>query len=360
YESVPRSPQDVAAILYTSGTTGRSKGAMLTHDNLWSNAKVLKDCWQFTQQDVLLHALPIFHTHGLFVATNVLVLSGGSMIFMPRFRVDEAIRQLPKSTSMMGVPTFYTRLLADSRFGQDLVRHMRIFVSGSAPLLAETHRTFRQRTGHQIVERYGLTETGMNTSNPYQGECRAGMVGLALPGIEVRIAAVDSGEILSPDNIGSIQVRGPNVFSGYWRMPEKTSEDFTKDGFFVTGDLGRLSEDLYLTIVGRNKDLIISGGYNVYPKEVELLLDCLPGVDESAVIGVPHPDFGEGVIAVLTGTAPPDEETVIAAMSEHLARFKQPKRIFCRSELPRNSMGKVQKNRLRKWYKDAFLTEIAE
>ncbi len=360
FETVRRSAQDLAAILYTSGTTGRSKGAMLTHENLWSNAKTLTDYWQFTSGDVLLHALPVFHTHGLFVAPHVMMVSGGSMIFLPGFEMDEIIRQLPQSTSMMGVPTFYTRLLDDPRFDRELVKHMRLFVSGSAPLLAETHIAFQQRTGHRILERYGLTETGMNTSNPYQGERRAGTVGLALPGVDIQVVGTDGTPSLAANDIGSIEVRGPNVFPGYWRMPEKTKEDFTEDGFFLTGDLGKISEDGYLTIVGRNKDLIISGGYNVYPKEIELLLDRLPGVTESAVIGVPHPDFGEGVVAVLTGAAPPDELSVRAQMSGQLARFKQPKRIFYLNELPRNSMGKVQKNHLRQWYADAFSGDPAE
>lgn len=357
FDAVPRSPGDLAAILYTSGTTGRAKGAMLTHDNLWSNAEALTDCWRFTADDVLLHALPVFHTHGLFVATNVLMVAGGRMIFLPGFRIDEIIHCLSRATSMMGVPTFYTRLLQDPRLNHGLVRHVRLFVSGSAPLLAETHDAFWERTGHRILERYGMTETGMNTSNPYEGERRAGTVGPALPGVTVRVVDEQGGETAPAGEIGRVEVRGPNVFPGYWRMPEKTREEFTADGFFITGDLGMLGGDGYLTIVGRSKDLIISGGYNVYPKEIELVLDALPGVGESAVIGVPHPDFGEGVVAVLTGDAPPDEERVRELVSGQLARFKQPRRVFHVDALPRNSMGKVQKNLLREQYADAFTAE---
>ncbi len=357
FDAVPRSSGDLAAILYTSGTTGRAKGAMLTHDNLWSNAEALTDCWRFTADDVLLHALPVFHTHGLFVATNVLMVAGGRMIFLPGFRTDEIIHCLSRATSMMGVPTFYTRLLQDPRLDHGLVRHVRLFVSGSAPLLAETHDAFWERTGHRILERYGMTETGMNTSNPYEGERRAGTVGPALPGVSVRVVDEQGGETAPAGEIGRVEVRGPNVFPGYWRMPEKTREEFTADGFFVTGDLGMLGGDGYLTIVGRSKDLIISGGYNVYPKEIELVLDALPGVGESAVIGVPHPDFGEGVVAVLTGDAPPDEERVRELVSGQLARFKQPRRVFHVDALPRNSMGKVQKNLLREQYADAFAAE---
>ncbi len=354
FNAVPRDADDLAAILYTSGTTGRSKGAMLTHDNLWSNAEVLTGSWRFTEDDVLLHALPVFHTHGLFVASNVLMVAGGRMIFLPGFERDAMIRNLPRATSMMGVPTFYTRLLDDPRFDRDLVGHIRLFVSGSAPLLAETHVAFEERTGHRILERYGMTETGMNTSNPYDGDRRAGTVGPALPGVEIRVVDPETGATLPAGEIGMVQVRGPNVFPGYWRMPEKTAEEFTEDGFFITGDLGTLSEDDYLTIVGRGKDLIISGGYNVYPKEIELVLDALPGVGESAVIGVPHRDFGEGVVAVLTGDSPPSEEQVRELVSDQLARFKQPKKVFHVDALPRNSMGKVQKNVLREQYAHCF------
>jgi malonyl-CoA/methylmalonyl-CoA synthetase len=341
---------DLAAILYTSGTTGRSKGAMLTQGNLLSNALVLADLWRFTSDDVLLHALPIFHTHGLFVASNVVLATGGAMIFLPGFDAAQVVRLLGQATTLMGVPTFYTRLLAEAGFTRDLVAHMRLFISGSAPLLAETHTSFEARTGHRILERYGMTETNMNTSNPYEGERRAGTVGFPLPGVELRImgpeGSVPAGEV------GVIEVRGPNVFAGYWQMPEKTAEELRPDGWFITGDLGQVSADGYVSIVGRAKDLIITGGYNVYPKEVELLLDAVPGVTESAVIGLPHPDFGEAVFAVLVGTAAP--EVALAAVAGDLARFKQPKAAVVVADLPRNTMGKVQKNVLRETYKAWF------
>jgi len=336
-------PDDLAAILYTSGTTGRSKGAMLTQGNLLSNAKVLADLWRFTPQDVLLHALPIFHTHGLFVASNVALLSGGQMIFLPGFDLDTVLRLMPQATVMMGVPTFYTRLLANARFDRALAGHMRLFISGSAPLLAEMHRAFQARTGHRILERYGMTETNMNTSNPYDGDRRAGTVGPPLPGVEVRIAG--EGEV------GVIEVRGPNVFAGYWQMPEKTAKELRPDGWFITGDLGQVDGDGYVTIVGRAKDMIITGGYNVYPKEVELLLDAVPGVTESAVIGLPHPDLGEAVFAVLAGG---DAPSALAAIAPDLARFKQPRAAVVVADLPRNTMGKVQKNVLRDQFKDWF------
>lgn len=354
FENVPRSDDDLAAILYTSGTTGRSKGAMLTHDNLLSNALALKNFWQFVGNDVLLHALPIFHTHGLFVATNVVLVSGASMIFLGGFRTDAVIRELPRSTTMMGVPTFYTRLLVDNAFGAELVKHIRLFVSGSAPLLAETHVRFEDRTGHRILERYGMTETNMNTSNPYYGERRAGTVGFPLPGVELRIADPETGTVLPNGDVGVIEVKGPNVFAGYWNMPEKTKEEFRDDGFFITGDLGLVDEDGYVQIVGRAKDLIISGGYNIYPKEIELLLDDLEGVGESAVIGIPHPDLGEGVVGVVVGEkgSSPTEESIMEAIRDNLARFKQPRRIVFVDELPRNTMGKVQKNVLREEYKN--------
>ena len=335
--------QDLAAILYTSGTTGRSKGAMLTHGNLLSNAEVLAQLWQFTPQDVLLHALPVFHTHGLFVASNVALLTGGSMIFLAGFEVATVLRMLPQASVMMGVPTFYTRLLAEAGFDRTLVGHMRLFISGSAPLLAETHLQFEARTGHRILERYGMTETNMNTSNPYRGERRAGTVGFALPGVELRIMGA-----VVPGEVGVIEVRGPNVFAGYWRMPEKTAEELRADGWFITGDLGKMDADGYVQIVGRAKDLIITGGYNVYPKEVELLLDAVPGVVESAVIGLPHPDLGEAVFAVIVGQVAP--EVALAAIAGVLARFKQPKVAVVVPELPRNTMGKVQKNLLRQQY----------
>ncbi|MBO6883127.1 MAG: malonyl-CoA synthase [Marivita sp.] len=351
-----RKAEDLAALLYTSGTTGRSKGAMLTQANLLSNAEALVDAWQFTDRDVLLHALPIFHTHGLFVATNTLLLAGGSMIFLPKFDLDTVLRLMPKATTMMGVPTFYTRLLDDARFTADLARHMRLFISGSAPLLAETHIQFEQRTGHRILERYGMTETNMNTSNPYTGERRAGTVGFALPGVEVKICHPETGATLPQGEIGVLEVRGPNVFKGYWNMPEKTREELREDGFFITGDLALIDADGYVQIVGRGKDLIISGGYNIYPKEIELLLDTQPGVKESAVIGAPHPDFGESVVAVLVpeAGATVDLDAIDAAVRESLAGFKRPRVIEVIDALPRNTMGKVQKNQLRDQYAGVF------
>ena len=331
---------------------------MLTHDNLLSNAIVLKDLWGFTEDDVLLHALPIFHTHGLFVATNTLMVAGGQMVFLPGFKVDKVIECLPGVTSMMGVPTFYTRLLDDDRFTRELTAHMRLFVSGSAPLLAETHVEFEERTGHRILERYGMTETNMNTSNPYEGDRRAGTVGFPLPGVDLRVCNPDTAEKLAQGEIGVIEVKGPNVFAGYWQMPEKTREEFRDDGFFITGDLGKVDEDGYVHIVGRAKDLIISGGYNIYPKEIELLLDEQDGVLESAVIGVNHPDFGEGVVGVIVpsnGQAV-SEDAILSAISDKIARFKQPKKIYVVDELPRNTMGKVQKNILRDTYNNTFTT----
>jgi malonyl-CoA/methylmalonyl-CoA synthetase len=356
FEDVPRAGDDLAAILYTSGTTGRSKGAMLTHDNLSSNAEVLVDCWRFTAEDVLLHALPIYHVHGLFVACNVVLLAGGSMLFLSKFDADEAIRLLPRATAMMGVPTYYTRLLARPDFTRELTAHMRLFTSGSAPLLAETHAAFKRRTGHTILERYGMTETGMNTSNPYDGERIAGTVGFPLPGTEIRVADAETGAVRGAGEIGILEVKGPNVFKGYWRMPEKTAEEFRDDGFFITGDIGLIDEKGYVHIVGRAKDLIISGGFNVYPKEVETLIDALPGVAESAVIGVPHPDFGEGVMAVVVPRADAklSEAEILAGLSDSIAKFKQPKRVFLVDSLPRNTMGKVQKNVLRERYADLF------
>ena len=356
FEAVGRGPDDLAAFLYTSGTTGRSKGAMLSHDNLLSNAQSLVDYWQFTSDDVLLHALPIFHTHGLFVASNVSLLAGGAMIFLPGIDMDKMFEFMPRATTMMGVPTFYTRLLADRRLTRDAVAHMRLFISGSAPLLAETHVEFEQRTGHRILERYGMTETNMNTSNPYDGERRAGTVGFPLPGISVRVADGETGKLLASGEIGVLEVKGRNVFKGYWRMPEKTAEEFRADGYFITGDVATIDDTGYVTIVGRAKDLIISGGYNIYPKEIELALDELAGVNESAVIGVPHPDFGEAVIAVVVPKAGEtlEESVLLAAIAPGLARFKQPRRIFIIPELPRNTMGKVQKNLLRETYANLF------
>ena len=356
FATVDRTLDDLAAFLYTSGTTGRSKGAMLTQGNLLSNAETLVNEWQFTQDDVLLHALPIFHTHGLFVASNITLLAGGQMIFLPAFNVDQIIENLPKSTALMGVPTFYTRLLGDKRFTKELVAHMRLFVSGSAPLLAETHVQFEKLTGLRILERYGMTETNMNTSNPYSGERRAGTVGFPLPGVELKITDSKTGETLPQGEIGEIEVRGPNVFKGYWQMPEKTAEELREDGFFITGDLGQIDKDGYVHIVGRNKDLIISGGYNIYPKEIEQLLDDQENVLESAVIGVPHPDFGETVVAILVPapTGQPDLEAIQENIATSLARFKHPQRMIILPELPRNTMGKVQKKALRDQFKDLF------
>lgn len=355
-----RVPEDVAAILYTSGTTGRPKGAMLTHANLLSNAEALVSFWRFTEADTLLHALPVFHTHGLFVATHVTLAAGASMIFLPRFDTDAVMDSLPDATTMMGVPTFYTRLLDSPRFTKELVSHIRLFISGSAPLLAETHSRFEERTGHRILERYGLTETSMNTSNPYNGERIPGTVGLPLFGVEVRITASD-GSILSTDEIGEIEIRGPNVFKGYWRNPEKTAEAISPDGWFSTGDLGLLAANGYLHIVGREKDLIISGGYNIYPKEIELLLDRQPGVLESAVIGVPHADFGESVLAVLIPDTdkPLDLDAITDTLAKRLARFKHPRRLMVADSLPRNAMGKVQKALLRDRYRDALNEQLS-
>jgi malonyl-CoA/methylmalonyl-CoA synthetase len=357
FETVHRSGDDLAAFLYTSGTTGRSKGAMLTQENLVSNARSLANTWRFTDKDVLLHALPIFHTHGLFVATNVTLIAGGSMIFLPKFDLDQMIEGMPQATTMMGVPTFYTRLLGDDRFTPDLTRHMRLFISGSAPLLAETHKEFEARTGHRILERYGMTETNMNTSNPYDGERKAGTVGCPLPGVDLKITDPETGRELPKGEIGQIEVRGPNVFKGYWQMPEKTAEELRTDGFFITGDLGKLDADGYVQIVGRNKDLIISGGYNIYPKEIELLLDDQPGVLESAVVGVPHPDFGETVLGLLVADKqePLDLPGIEQSVNQSLARFKQPRKLIVVDQLPRNTMGKVQKNVLRDSYQDLFV-----
>jgi malonyl-CoA/methylmalonyl-CoA synthetase len=352
HEVVDCAPTDLAAILYTSGTTGRSKGAMLSHANLLSNATALADLWQFTERDVLLHALPIFHTHGLFVAVNVVALSGAAMIFHAGFKPEALLADMPRATALMGVPTFYTRLLAEPAFTREATAHMRLFVSGSAPLLADTHTQFEARTGHRILERYGMTETNMNASNPYVGERRPGTVGFALPGTEIKITDPNTGAEMAQGETGMIEVRGPNVFGGYWRMPEKTAEELRENGFFITGDLGQIDPDGYLMIVGRQKDLIISGGYNIYPKEIEVLLDALPGVRESAVFGVPNADFGEETIAVVvpeTGSTL-DPAALLAEITPHLARFKHPRRIAIVDDLPRNTMGKVQKNVLRQNY----------
>jgi malonyl-CoA/methylmalonyl-CoA synthetase len=350
---VPRKADDLAAILYTSGTTGRSKGAMLSHGNLFSNAASLQSYWQFTDQDVLIHALPIFHTHGLFVATNIALVSGATLHFLQNFSPESIIAALPRATVLMGVPTFYTRLLQDPRLTPELCANMRLFVSGSAPMLVDTHEQWQARTGHTILERYGMTETNMNTSNPYSGARRPGTVGLPLPDVELRI--MDSEGEVAQGEIGTIEVRGPNVFKGYWQMPEKTAEELRADGWFITGDLGIIDDHGYISIVGRGKDLIITGGFNVYPKELESLIDDIDGVLESAVIGVPHPDFGEGVVAVVV---PSDKalttEAVQAVTTEKLAKFKQPKHILLLPELPRNTMGKVQKKALREAYANLF------
>ncbi|MDX2264511.1 MAG: malonyl-CoA synthase [Hyphomicrobiales bacterium] len=348
------SADDLAAILYTSGTTGRSKGAMITHGNLVSNTEALHAAWRFEAGDVLLHALPIYHVHGLFVALGTALYNGSSILWLPKFDAAQAVSLLPRATVMMGVPTFYTRLLDHPDFNAALVKHMRLFVSGSAPLLAETHRAFEARTGHRIIERYGMTETGMITTNPYDGERVPGSVGYPLPGVSVRIAGDDGAEQPTGEP-GVIEVRGPNVFKGYWRMPEKTRAEFRDDGYFITGDIGVAAEDGRIRIVGRAKDLIISGGFNVYPKEIEDEIDALPGVVESAVIGAPHPDFGEGVVAVVaTKGAALSEGEVIGALKDRLAKFKLPKRVFFVDDLPRNAMGKVQKAELRQIYQNVF------
>jgi malonyl-CoA/methylmalonyl-CoA synthetase len=329
---------------------------MLTQDNLLSNAGSLVEGWRFTADDVLLHALPIFHVHGLFVACNTMLLAGGSMIFLPKFDAARVIERLPEATSMMGVPTFYTRLLSEPAFDRALTRHMRLFISGSAPLLAETHERFEARTGHRILERYGMTETSMSTSNPYDGERRAGTVGFPLPGVEAKVCDPETGAELPQGDIGVLEVRGPNVFKGYWQMPEKTAEELRPDGFFITGDLARIDAEGYITIVGRGKDLIISGGYNIYPSEIETFLNDLPGVSESAVVGAPHPDLGESVVAVLVAEPdrPLDLDAVDAAVRRDLAGFKRPRLIAVMDALPRNTMGKVQKKDLRDRFAQVF------
>ena len=356
YPTAAVEASDLAAMLYTSGTTGRSKGAMLTHANLSSNARTLVEYWQFTKDDVLLHALPIFHTHGLFVATNVVLFAGASMIFLPKFDVEAIRRELPGATTLMGVPTFYTRLVKEDWLNRDNTDHMRLFISGSAPLLAETHRQWTNRTGHHILERYGMTETNMITSNPYDGERVPGSVGFPLPGVNVRITHLESGEILPANEVGMIEVKGPNVFKGYWRMPDKTRAEFRDDGYFITGDVGVIDDRGYVSIVGRNKDLVITGGYNVYPKEIETEIDRMEGVDESAVIGVPHGDFGEAVTAVvvLQPGASLTEAAVLKALDGRLAKYKLPKRVLFDAALPRNTMGKVIKADLRKKYEDLY------
>ena len=349
HETVPRADDDIAAILYTSGTTGRPKGAMISHGNLASNASALHEIWGFCATDTLLHALPIFHVHGIFVALNCLLLNGTGMLFLEKFDPAAVIGFLPRATVFMGVPTYYTRLLADDRFGRDCCTDMRLFVSGSAPLLAETFAEFEARTGHRILERYGMTETGMNSSNPLDGERVAGTVGFPLPGVELRVAGED-GAILGSGDIGVLQLRGPNVFRGYWRNPEKTAEEFTGDGYFITGDLAVIDDGGRVSIVGRAKDLIISGGLNIYPKEVESQIDLIDGVVESAVVGIPHADFGEQVVAFVIrapGAESLSEADIVARLQDGLARYKQPKEIRFVDALPRNAMGKVQKNILR-------------
>ena len=358
-----RRDDDLAAILYTSGTTGRSKGAMLSHGNMRSNAVMLKDYWGWRKGDVLIHALPIFHVHGLFVAIHAALLNGSKMIWLGKFDPRIVIDRMPEATVFMGVPTLYVRLLAEPALTREAARNMRLFIAGSAPLLLETFTEWQQRTGHTILERYGMSETIMLTSNPYaadarfgnQSERRGGTVGFPLPGVGLRVRG-DDGADLSVGEIGGIQVKGPNVFSGYWRMPEKTAEEFTADGWFKTGDVGKVDERGYVTIVGRSKDLIISGGYNVYPAEIEGTINEMPGVAESALVGVPHPDFGEVGVAVVIARpgATVQPEVVIADLKARLANFKIPKRCFVVAELPRNSMGKVQKNVLRDQYRALF------
>ena len=355
FTTVEREAGDLAALLYSSGTTGVPKGIMLSHENLLVNAHSLIEYWGFTENDVLLHALPIFHVHGLFVGLGCALLSGASMRWLPGFDAKKVIELLPECSVMMGVPTYYTRLLSEPAFDRQAVATMRLFISGSAPLLEETFAEFEQRTGHRILERYGMTETNMNSSNPLQGERKPGTVGKPLPGVEIRIVD-DEGKLLGQDQIGNLQVRGDNVFQGYWNMPDKTAEDFTDDRFFNTGDKGRIDADGYVSIVGRAKDMVISGGLNVYPKEIELLIDDMPGVRESAVIGIGHADFGEAVVAVIVAEDEvcPSETEVIALLKQDLAGFKVPKRVIMVEELPRNTMGKVQKNLLRETYKDLF------
>jgi len=353
---VVRAEDDLAALLYSSGTTGVPKGIMLTHGNLLSNAQSLLETWAFTDRDRLLHALPVFHVHGLFVAIGCVLLSGASMRWLDAFDTSEVVRSLPECTVMMGVPTYYTRLLNEPGFSAEVAKDVRVFISGSAPLLEETFVEFESRTGHRILERYGMTETNMNTSNPLHGERKPGTVGPPLPGVQIRVVD-DTGCELPTDEVGNLQVRGPNVFAGYWQMPDKTSEDFTADGYFNTGDMGRIDVDGYVSIVGRAKDVVITGGLNVYPKEVELFIDDLNGVKESAVIGVPHADFGEAVVAIVV-RAPDssiDTSDVMRSAKKSLANFKVPKRVVFVDELPRNSMAKVQKTILRETCSDLFV-----
>ena len=342
FETIARGPDDLAAILYTSGTTGRSKGAMLSHDNLASNALVLKDYWRWQPGDVLIHALPIYHVHGLFVALHGALLNGSTMLWHKSFDADAVLADMKRATILMGVPTFYVRLAAHPGLTREAVANMRVFISGSAPLLESTFAEFEAKTGHRILERYGMTEAGMITSNPYDGERVPGTVGFPLPGVEARIR----------DEV--LEIRGPNLFKGYWRNPEKTAEDMRADGYFITGDIATMAADGRVAIVGRAKDLIIAGGLNIYPKEIELAIDALPGVGESAVIGVPHPDLGEGVVAVVVRSDPALDEAAVLASVADLARFKQPRRVVFAGSLPRNAMGKVQKAALRETYQDLF------
>ena len=352
---IERKKNDIASILYTSGTTGRSKGAMLSHNNLFSNTRELLKIWKFNENDALLHALPIYHIHGLFVACNLCLISGAKIHFIQKFQTEKVIEYLPKSTVMMGVPTFYTRLLESKKLNSQITENIRVFISGSAPLLSETHKEFEKVTGHKILERYGMTETNMNTSNPYDGERRAGTVGIPLPGINIRITDPETNVKLGSEKIGMIEIKGENIFEGYWTMEEQTKESFTVDGYFITGDLGKFSSDGYLSIIGRNKDLIISGGLNIYPKEIEVLIDGINYVKESAIIGIPHKDFGEAVLAIVVANNEKiSETTIMKVIQTKLAKFKQPKKIIFVSELPRNAMGKVQKQTLRNNYNKIF------
>ncbi len=351
--AIPRQPADLASILYTSGTTGKPKGAMLTHQNLAANAQMLTQAWDYSGQDALLHALPLFHVHGLFVALNLALVNAGKVVLLPKLDIDAVMQAMPDCTVMMGVPTYYTRLLSDARFNQASAAHMRLFISGSAPLLVETSNEFFERSGHRILERYGMTETGMSCSNPLHGDRRAGSVGPALPGVTARV--VDEHDVACPaGEVGSLQVHGDHVFAGYWKLPEKTASEFTEDGFFITGDLATLSEDGYVSIVGRGKDLVISGGLNIYPKEIEDVLNDIEGIVESAVVGVPHADFGEGIVAVLVCSTPLDLAHIEAVCRKKLAAFKLPRSWHVVEALPRNTMGKVQKNLLRDEYQNDF------
>ena len=352
---IERKKNDIASILYTSGTTGRSKGAMLSHNNLFSNTRELLKIWKFNENDALLHALPIYHIHGLFVACNLCLISGAKIHFIQKFQTEKVIEYLPKSTVMMGVPTFYTRLLESKKLNSQITENIRVFISGSAPLLSETHKEFEKVTGHKILERYGMTETNMNTSNPYDGERRAGTVGIPLPEINIRITDPETNVKLGSEKIGMIEIKGENIFEGYWTMEEQTKDSFTVDGYFITGDLGKFSSDGYLSIIGRNKDLIISGGLNIYPKEIEVVIDGINYVKESAIIGIPHKDFGEAVLAIVVANNEKiSETTIMKVIQTKLAKFKQPKKIIFVSELPRNAMGKVQKQTLRNNYNKIF------